>query len=447
MAISLEIGYFTKRNGASIAYGLTGDGPPLVFVPPWVNSIENFVQEENATAEHLARTCRFITFDRQGSGLSDRILRMQDGFGRHADEVVELLDHLDVEKATLFGASQAGPVVLDFAARYPERTERLLVVASYANGPNIFHRPDVQESMLALIRSHWGIGSKVLTDMFVPNAPPEVAERMARNQRRSAEPESAALLLEEMYKADVSQILADITAPTLIIHTRGDRAIPFRGGQQIAAGIRGARFLPLEGNTHGVRPEDAEQYARAIREIDSFLGVQAPGEQDARGSLQTILFTDLEGSTAMQTRLGDEAAREVLRAHDGAVRESVQAHQGRVIKHTGDGIMATFSSAAQAVRAALDIRGRIDGYNTGQPNEPLLVRFGLNAGEPIDEDGDLFGIAVTLAARLGNAGAPGQVVCSNVVRELLAGKGFSFETLSEAKLKGIEGPVSLYAVR
>ncbi len=163
-------------------------------------------------------------------------------------------------------------------------------------------------------------------------------------------------------------------------------------------------------------------------------------------AVQTILFSDLAGSTAMQSRLGDEAAHEVVRAHDAAMRQAIGEFNGREVKHTGDGMMTAFGSAADAVNCALTVRRDIATYNDTHEGEELLVRFGLNAGEPIAEDDDLFGLSVTLAARIGDWGEPGQVLCSNVVRELLLGKGFAFESVGEAELKGFDLAVTLYEV-
>jgi adenylate cyclase len=128
------------------------------------------------------------------------------------------------------------------------------------------------------------------------------------------------------------------------------------------------------------------------------------------------------------------------------MRVAIEEFRGREVKHTGDGMMAAFGSAADAVNCALAVKRDIATYNDTHEGEELLVRFGLNAGEPIAEDDDLFGLSVTLAARIGDWGEPGQVLCSNVVRELLLGKGFAFTSVGSAELKGLDEPVSLYEV-
>jgi adenylate cyclase len=153
-----------------------------------------------------------------------------------------------------------------------------------------------------------------------------------------------------------------------------------------------------------------------------------------------VLFTDLESSTAVTQRLGDERAQELLRSHNRAVREALSSNSGREVKHTGDGIMASFASPVAAVTAALQIQAAL-------AEAGVRVRIGINAGEPIAEEDDLFGTVVQLAARITDRAEPGQVLVSNVIRELCAGKGFVFEDAGEQTLKGFEEPVSLFAAR
>ncbi len=172
-----------------------------------------------------------------------------------------------------------------------------------------------------------------------------------------------------------------------------------------------------------------------------FLREAAPSTAgDARQGLQTILFTDLESSTALTQRVGDEAAQEVIRGHNAAVRGALDEHGGREVKHTGDGIMASFPSAVAAVTAALQIQRDLAGGE-------VRVRIGLNAGEPIAEDDDLFGLSVILASRITDRAEPGQVLVARVVADLCAGKTFQFTSVGEATLKGFDEPVTLYEVR
>jgi adenylate cyclase len=185
-----------------------------------------------------------------------------------------------------------------------------------------------------------------------------------------------------------------------------------------------------------------------IAAIDEFLG---EGEQAAAGpapsGLVTILFTDMEGSTTLTQRLGDAKAQELLRTHNTIVRDALKAHSGSEIKHTGDGIMASFASASRALECAIAIQRALAQHNEANPDTPIRVRIGLNAGEPVAEEEDLFGTAVQLAARICAHAEPGEILAPIVVRELAAGKGFLFADRGDVALRGFEDPVRLYEVR
>lgn len=165
------------------------------------------------------------------------------------------------------------------------------------------------------------------------------------------------------------------------------------------------------------------------------------GERDT--GIRTVFFTDIVGSTSLTQRIGDEKAMEVIALHDAVVRDAVAACGGREVKHTGDGIMASFVSAAGAVRAALQIhralRDRFDG------EDPLQVRIGAAAGEPVEANHDLFGSTVQLAARICEFAQPEQSVVSNAVAELCMGKGLSFTDLGRVTFKGFDQPVRVHA--
>jgi class 3 adenylate cyclase len=181
--------------------------------------------------------------------------------------------------------------------------------------------------------------------------------------------------------------------------------------------------------------------------IDEFLG---EGEEAAAGpapsALFTILFTDMEGSTALTQRLGDAKAQELLRTHNRIVRDALKAHSGSEIKHTGDGIMASFASASRALECAIAMQRAFAEHNE-TAEEPIRVRIGLNAGEPVAEEEDLFGTAVQLAARICAHAEPGEILAPIVVRELAAGKGFLLSDRGDVALRGFEDPVRLYEVR
>jgi class 3 adenylate cyclase len=161
--------------------------------------------------------------------------------------------------------------------------------------------------------------------------------------------------------------------------------------------------------------------------------------------LRAVMFTDIVGSTEMTARLGDSAALELVRAHDALVRRGLDAHAGREVKHTGDGIMASFHQAANAVRAAADIQRRFAAYNA-EASESLNVRIGIHAGEPVEDNNDLFGTSVQLAYRLCGEAEAGDVVVSRLVRELCGTQAVQFASLGERRLKGLADPVPVFRV-
>jgi class 3 adenylate cyclase len=168
------------------------------------------------------------------------------------------------------------------------------------------------------------------------------------------------------------------------------------------------------------------------------------GDYDA--GIRTIMFTDIVGSTAMTQRLGDDAAMAMVNSHDRIVRGALHDLRGREIKHTGDGIMACFVSAASAVRCAIRIQREMRAYCEANPDMPVQLRIGLAAGEPVEQNQDLFGSTVQLAARLCASAEPEQSLASNVLAELCIGKGLRFDDRGEYSLKGFAHPVRVHAI-
>jgi class 3 adenylate cyclase/DNA-binding XRE family transcriptional regulator len=164
-----------------------------------------------------------------------------------------------------------------------------------------------------------------------------------------------------------------------------------------------------------------------------------------RPGLRIVLFTDVEGSTQITERLGDAAARSLLRAHERLTRDALQRHGGVEVKTLGDGFLAWFRSAADALACAVDLQRAVAEHNEGAPM-PVRVRVGLNAGEPVAEGGDLFGTTVNLAARIATAAAGGEILVADVVRQLAAGKGFRFADRGEQLLRGYDDPTRLFAL-
>jgi len=229
-------------------------------------------------------------------------------------------------------------------------------------------------------------------------------------------------------------------------------------GWGIGLGCHAAPLLAMRSRRAPSLPAPAHQPARwppphplaetSVDEVASSVAAERPSLRPAAApdGTVTILFTDIEGSTALTMRVGDLRAMGLIRAHDAIVRTALGTHGGQEVKHTGDGIMASFTSVAAAVQAALAIQNRVAERNS-QATDALQLRVGVSCGEPVTEEGDLFGVAVELAARLCASGNAGGILVSSAVREVCLGKGFVFEDRGSAELKGFSEPVRLYGVR
>ena len=192
--------------------------------------------------------------------------------------------------------------------------------------------------------------------------------------------------------------------------------------------------------------------------VDSYMGPSPVGSMGAAlmpgataetqrdTGVRTVMFTDIVDSTAMTSKFGDDAAMAMLAVHDRIVREALTRNCGREVKHTGDGIMASFLSAAGAVRCACQVQGELRDYNLSGPDCPVIVRIGISAGEPVEQHEDLFGSTVQLAARLCAQAEPGQILVSSVIAELCIGKGLRFIGAGPRQLKGFEQPVETHVV-
>jgi len=182
---------------------------------------------------------------------------------------------------------------------------------------------------------------------------------------------------------------------------------------------------------------------RSVREFLGQIVEPVPGDPWVSTAFRAVLFTDIEDSTSLTQRLGDARAMQIIRDHDEVVRRAINGHGGQVVKHTGDGVMASFLSVTRALETGGALQRELEQRNRDAA-VPFQVRVGIAAGEPVTADDDLFGATVQLAARLCSAAEPGAILISGAVRELAVGKGFTFEDAGELALKGFNPPVRAY---
>lgn len=449
-----QIRFCTTSDGVRIAYATVGKGYPLVRALGWATHLEYEWQSPlwRHTIEGLAQRHTLVRYDGRGTGLSDRSVNVH-SVEQWANDLEAVVDALGLERFALLGLSQGGSTAATYAVRHPERVSHLILYGSFAKWFRPINTEEgrrVFESILTLTRVGWGQDNPsfrtMFTSMFVPGANAEQMRWFDDLQRNSCSPENAVKLLESFTQIDVTGLLPQLQVPTLVLHRRGDQAVPFEAGRELASLIPNARFVPLEGNNHLYLDGEAG-ISDFLRAIEEFLGGPEPAlSGPAPSELVTILFTDMEGSTTLTQRLGDAKAQEVLREHNGVVRAALKEHGGSEIKHTGDGVMASFVSASRTLECAIAIQQALASHNESS-TEPIRVRIGINAGEPVAEEEDLFGTAVQLAARVCARAEAGQILVPEGVRHLVAGKGFLFSDQGDVALRGFEDPVRLYEVR
>lgn len=310
MSAHRPVSFCTTPTGARIAYACTGTGPPLLVPAAWISHLELLWQDPayRAFVNPLAGARTVVQYDRPGCGLSEPWAGPQ-GLDTDLAVLQAVADHLGLERFDLLGISLGAPVSVAFAARFPERVDRLVLYGGFADGAQIA-APEVRAAMLDLIRAHWGLGSEVLADVFLPEGSAESRALFARLQREAAPAESAVEVLAQCYGMDVTGLLAQVAAPTLVLHRRDDRAIPYRAGRELAARIPGARLVSPAGRSHFPYVGDT---AVVVRSILEFLG-EAPaapapgttGELTPRQLQVAALVADGMTNRQIAERLGIE---------------------------------------------------------------------------------------------------------------------------------------------
>jgi DNA-binding SARP family transcriptional activator/pimeloyl-ACP methyl ester carboxylesterase len=259
-----------RARGERVAWATCGSGPPLVFTPGWLSNLDAFSDGSDPRGRLVAALARRFTvtlYDRFGTGLSGGDAS-DFSLDASVDELLAVMTAVG-EPATVHASSATGPVAVAAAAR-SDLVARLVLQSTYVSGPALFADPGVTGSMLTLVRSSWGVGSRLLAGLIVPGIPSVSQSEFARFQRRAASPTVAAGYLDQLYRADVSALLPDVPQPALVLHYRDDPAIPFAGGQQLALGLSNAELVAFDGAFHTPPPDHADAIVAAIREfVDS----------------------------------------------------------------------------------------------------------------------------------------------------------------------------------
>jgi len=427
--------HYVKSDDVHIAYQVIGDGPrDLLFVPGFVSNVEAQWQSPSRASffRRLATFARVITFDKRGTGMSDRgsqIFTLE----QRMHDVQAVLDQVGSRQATLFGISEGGPMSLLYAATYPERTSALVLYGTYARRSwapdHTFGWTDAQWSFfLDDIEHHWGEADAASVLMWAPSlgANRHALEQTVAYFRASASPGAASSIMRMNREIDVRDILPVTRVPTLILHRTDERVIDVRQARYMAEQIPCAKLIELSGQDH--IPWVGNQNV-ILDEVEEFVTGQRQAVEPDR-VLATVLFVDIAGSTERAAALGDGAWHVLLDAFYAKARAVLGQYRGREINTAGDGFLAAFDGPARAVRCASAIGDAVRSLD-------LKVRCGLHTGECEFVAQDIIGIAVHIGARVAALAAPGEVLVSQTVRDLVAGSGLTFEERGRHVLKGV----------
>ena len=444
-----RIQYAKTADGVSIAFWTLGEGMPFVLPPAMggPNHVNLWWQwpEYRAFSERLAQKRRLVGYDLRGYGLSDRAVTDFSLDARVAD-LEAVADRLELDRFILWGPLDSGPVAIAYATRHPERVSHLVLWCAWARYGDVFSASQY-EAIRSLRDRDWSLFQETMAHAMVGWSESEAGSRVASLLREQTTPEVGRVAIQATREFDVTALLPHVRSPTLVLHRREYPLVGVDIARGLASRIPDARLVLLEGASVLPFVGDVEAWFRAI---DEFLGVgeETAGAAEApeAGTFRTVFFTDVEGSTSLTRRLGDARARDLLREHERITREALRAHGGTEVKTMGDGFMASFGSATKALECAIAIQRAFAEHNESA-EEQIRVRIGLNAGEPIAEDQDLFGTAVIRAARIAAIAQGSEILVANVVRELAEGKGFLFSDRGDVVLRGFEDPVRLYEVR
>lgn len=328
---------------------------------------------------------------------------------------------------------------LMFAATYPERTSALVLYGTFASvrAEPWAVPPDSYDGFVRHLQEHWGEGVVLAINAPSQSKNNAFIQAFGRLERASASPASIAALLRANYDIDVRHILPSIHLPTLILHRKADALVPVAAGRYVAEHIAGAKYVEVPGEDHFVSDLDTQDII--ADEIEEFItGARHRPEPDR--VLATVMFTDIVQSTERAAQMGDREWRMLLDTYYETVRKELAAFRGREVKTLGDGILATFDGPARAIRCACSVREKVRQIG-------LQVRSGLHTGECEMMGDDVGGIAVHIGSRVAAAAAPGEVLVSETVKDLVAGSGLRFAAQETKRLRGVPGEWRLYTVQ
>ena len=443
--MELRMQYATAPDGVRIAFGTAGEGPYLVRVPslPFTHSQLEWETGSSFYAD-LAANWTVVQMDPRGVGLSDRDVE-DFSLEKRILDIQAVLDKAGIESAPLHTVGWSAAAAVAFAVRHPERVSHLILDDAQVRIEEFMALPQVKA--LDHLVDEWDTFLEYLTYMLYGYSREE-AKPVVEFMKRTVSAEGARKVFDTLRGDDVTDLLSEVTQPALVLQHTGTSPQAVATAREISALIPNARLVLIDGQV----ADGTDRILRAIAELVGREPAASRAEMAHRESgVRAILFTDIVDHATMMARLGDERGRDVLREHESMTRLLLAEHGGDEVKSMGDGFMASFGSVTRGVECAIRLQ-RAFAERNEKAAEPLNVRVGINAGEPIEEGGpdgrvDLFGTTVILASRIAHRADAGEILVANTVRELCAGKRFLFADRGDFVAKGFEDPVRIYEVR
>jgi class 3 adenylate cyclase len=445
-----EISYAKTSDGAHLAYSVVGAGDiDLLYTSAWMLSIDSFDEEPHVAHvwRRLSSFARLVRFDLRGIGLSDPIdARNPPQLGDIVSDALSVIDAVGSEQVCVIADGGAAAPVVELAATYPERVRALVFANSAARVMRDVDYPfGIPQAVLEAFLTEntdptttWtsADGGPDDVGLIIPSRERDARFRewWSRSSRRAASPAVARTIVGRNTQADVRDRLADIAAPTLVLHSRDNMFLRADLGRYLAEHIPGATFVEIDGADSMMWGEHSDDF---VDHIEEFLTGRRTSA--AERVLATVLFSDIVGSTERAAALGDRAWRALLDAHDAIVRAELTRYGGTEVNTTGDGFVVAFESPTSAVRCG---RAIVNGAAAAQ----VPVRVGVHTGECERRGDDLAGVAVHIAARVGALAAPGEVLVSRTVRDLVSGSGLRFVDRGTHELRGVPDDWQLFAL-
>ena len=432
-----QIQYTKTVDGVNIAYYAIGQGPALVYLVAPGSHLEAEWRRKiiRAGYEAAARFSTFIRLDPRGFGLSDRTVA-DFSLDAMVSDIEAVVDRLAITSFTVYGNGMATIPALAYTARHQDRVTHLVLSPPGARGDDLGN-----ERLMALrelVKADWALGSATIIRSFYPTFPESVISDIAHLFRESVDVETLYAISDASTAWNADKDAASLRIPTLLIHDRSDMNTREDATRRVAGLIPTARVAFIDG------PMEAPPLVRAfLYGGDSHASNREKPLSSSSSGTAIILFADIVDSTALTERLGDDAFREKARGLDDAMRAAIRDNGGTAIegKTLGDGVLAVFTSAKQAITCA-------QACHEAASAADLSLHSGIHAGDVIRESDNVYGGAVNIAARVAAASAPGETLVSGTVRDLArTSAGVSFEDRGEQSLKGIDDPVRVFAVR